>query len=114
MRFQASDSKENNFLDLVDNDFNTIEPSYIKGGPWLQAFGHSNYLCARATRAITNHVPELLELSQIMRQLGNTTSGSFQMNSLVVHATTTLLRPEGIYFMNAKDSMSTGTLGEIC
>jgi len=24
------------------------------------------------------------------------------------------LRPEGIYFMNAKDSMSTGTLGEIC
>ena len=48
-----------------------------------------------------------------MRQLGNTTSGSFQMNSLVVHAMNTLLRLEGIYFMNAKDSMSTGTLGEI-
>jgi len=59
-------------------------------------------------------VPELLKPSQIMCQLGNTTSGSFQMNSLVVYATTTLLRPEGIYFMNAKDSMSTGTLGEIC
>jgi len=59
-------------------------------------------------------VPELLEPSQIMHQLGNTASGSFQTNSLVVHATTTLLRPEGIYFMNAKDSMSTGTLGEIC
>ena len=57
MRFQASDSKGNNFLDLLDNDFNIIEPSYIKGGPWLQAFGHSNSLCARATRAITNHAP---------------------------------------------------------
>ena len=33
MHFQASDGKGNNFLDLVDNDFNTIELSYIKGGP---------------------------------------------------------------------------------
>ena len=57
MHFQASDSKENNFLDLLDNDFNKIKPSYIKGEPWLQAFGHSNSLCARATRAITNHAP---------------------------------------------------------
>ena len=57
MCFQALDSEGNNFLDLVDNDFNTIEPSYIKGGPWLQAFGHSNSLCARATEAITNHAP---------------------------------------------------------
>jgi len=57
MRFQASDGKGNNFLDLVDNDFNTIELSYIKGGPWLQAFSHSNSLCARATQAITNHAP---------------------------------------------------------
>jgi len=57
MCFQASDGKGNNFMDLLDNDFNVIEPSYIKGGPWLQAFGHSNSLCARATQAITNHVP---------------------------------------------------------
>ena len=58
-------------------------------------------------------VPELLKPSQIMCQLGNTASGSSQMNSLVVHAMTTLSRPEGIYFMNAKDSMGTGTLEEI-
>ena len=55
--FQASDGKGNHFLDLLDDDFNPIEPSYIKGGLWLQSFGHSNSLCAQATRAITNHVP---------------------------------------------------------
>lgn len=57
MRFQASDGKGNNFMDLLDDNSNIIEPSYIKGGPWLQVFGHSNSLCARATRAITNHAP---------------------------------------------------------
>ena len=31
--FQASDGKGNNFFDLLDNDYNSIEPSYIKGGP---------------------------------------------------------------------------------
>ena len=49
MRFQASDGKGNNFMDLLDDNFNIIKPSYIKGGPWLQAFRHSNALCARAT-----------------------------------------------------------------
>jgi len=48
-----------------------------------------------------------------MCQLGNTTSGSSQTNISVVHAMITLLRPEGIYYMNAKDLMGTGTLGEI-
>ena len=57
MTFQASDGKGNHFLDLVDDNFNPIEPLYIKGGPWLQSFGYSNSICARATRAITNHVP---------------------------------------------------------
>ena len=57
MMFQVSDGKGNNFLDLLDNNFNPIEPSYTKGGPWLQTFGHSNSLCTRATRAITNHAP---------------------------------------------------------
>ena len=57
MTFQASDRKGKHFLDLLDNNFNTIEPSYTKGGPWLQVFGHSNLLCARAMRAITNHAP---------------------------------------------------------
>ena len=57
MCFQASDGKGNNFLDLVDNDFNIIELSYIKGRLWLQAFRCSNSLCTRATQAITNHMP---------------------------------------------------------
>ena len=57
MTFQASDKKGNHFLDLLDDDLKAIELSYSKGGPWLQAFGHSNSLCARVVRAITNHAP---------------------------------------------------------
>ena len=49
MHFQTSNGKENNFMDLLNDGFNIIKPSYIKGGPWLQAFRHSNALCARAT-----------------------------------------------------------------
>ena len=56
MRFQVSDGKGNNFLDLLDDDFNIIKPSYIKRRLWLQIFSHSNFLCTRATRAITNYV----------------------------------------------------------
>ena len=57
MTFQASEGKGKNFLDLLDNDLNIVKPFYAKGGPWLQLVGHSNLLCARATRAITNHAP---------------------------------------------------------
>ena len=57
MMFQASNLKGNQFLDLLDNDNNIIEPSYVKGGSWLKTFGHSNSLCACTTRAITNHTP---------------------------------------------------------
>ena len=57
MMFQASDGKGRQFLDLVDDNLNIIKPVYTKGGPWLQVFGHSNSLCAHATRAITNHAP---------------------------------------------------------
>jgi len=57
MMFQASDGRGNHFLELLDDDLNAIEPHQVKGGPWLQLFGHSNSLCARATRAITNHAP---------------------------------------------------------
>ena len=32
MTFQASDGKERHFLNLLDNNFNIIEPSYTKGG----------------------------------------------------------------------------------
>ena len=57
MTFQASDSKGRNFLDLLGDDLNPIKPSSSKGGPWLLQFGHSNSLCTRASRAITNHAP---------------------------------------------------------
>ena len=57
MMFQALDGKDKHFLDLLDNDFNTIESAYTKDRPWLQVFSHSNSLCAHATRAITNHAP---------------------------------------------------------
>jgi len=57
MTFQASEEKGRNFLELLDDDLNVVEPSYTKGGPWLQLVGHSNSLCAQATRAITNHAP---------------------------------------------------------
>jgi len=57
MTFQASDLKGRQFLDLLDVDFNVIEPSYAKREPWLKLFGHLNSLCACAIRAITNHTP---------------------------------------------------------
>jgi len=57
MTFQAFEEKGKNFLKLLDNDLNVIELSYVKGGPWLQLVGHSNLLCAQATRAISNHIP---------------------------------------------------------
>ena len=57
MMFQASDGKGKHFLDLLDDNFNTIKLAYTKGRPWLQVFGHFNLLCAHALRAITNHAP---------------------------------------------------------
>ena len=53
--FQASNLKGNQFLDLLNDDNNTIEPFYVKGGSWFKMFSHSNSLCARATKAIMNH-----------------------------------------------------------
>jgi len=57
MTFQALDGKGKQFLDLLDDNSNDIEPSYVKGGPWLQVFEQSNTLCVHMTRAITNHAP---------------------------------------------------------
>jgi len=57
MLFQAADSKGRNFLDLLDDNLNPIELSNIKGGPWLQHFGHLNSLRTQASRAIINHTP---------------------------------------------------------
>jgi len=55
--FQTSDLKERNFLKLLDSDSQPLVPLNIRGGSWLQHFGHSNLLCTRATRAIINHAP---------------------------------------------------------
>jgi len=55
MTFQALNLKGKQFLDLLNNNNNIIEPSYAKEGSWLKVFGYSNSLCVHATRAITNH-----------------------------------------------------------
>jgi len=57
MTFQASDTKGRQFLELLNNNLNSIEPSYSKGGSWLKFLSHSNSLCARASRAIINYAP---------------------------------------------------------
>ena len=57
MTFQAPDGKGRHFLNLVDDNLETIELSYTKEGSWLQSFSYSNSLCAQATRAIMNHAP---------------------------------------------------------
>ena len=57
MTFQASDQRGRNFSDLVDSENQILEPTYSKGGAWLQYVGHSNTLCVRAARAIINHTP---------------------------------------------------------
>jgi len=57
MSFQVLDNKGQNFLKLLDEDLKPIELLISKSGLWLKYFGHSNSLCARATRAIINHAP---------------------------------------------------------
>ena len=57
MTFQAFDAKGRQFLELLDDDIHPIEPSYSKGRLWLKFFGHSDLLCARASRAIVNYAP---------------------------------------------------------
>jgi len=55
--FQASDQKGQQFLELDDDNNNSIEPSYINEESWLKFIGHSNSLCTRVIRAIINHTP---------------------------------------------------------
>jgi len=57
MSFQALDNKGKNFLKLCNDESNLLEPLTIKSSPWLQHFGHSDILYAKATRAIVNHTP---------------------------------------------------------
>ena len=55
MTFQVSDDKGCNFLELLDDENNLLEPIYSKGETWLKYFGHSNLVYARAIRAIINY-----------------------------------------------------------
>ena len=48
MTFQALDLKEKQFLDLLNENNNIIEPSYTKEESWLKIFSHSNSLCVCA------------------------------------------------------------------
>ena len=57
MIFQASNTKEQQFLELLNDDLNPIEPSYAKGELWLKIFDYSNLLCIRASRVIVNYAP---------------------------------------------------------
>ena len=57
MIFQVSDHRGNHFLKLLDDDYLPIKLTYIKSSPWLNQLSHLNSLCARATKAITNHAP---------------------------------------------------------
>ena len=102
MTFQASDGKGKNFLELLDDDLNVIEPSYTKGGPWLQLVGHSNSLCARASRAITNHAP-----------IGEYRLCFFPKEVFCAHAMSIQSSQEDISFTTAKDLTGIGTPEEI-
>ena len=55
MTFQALDLKRQQFLNLYNEDNNLLEPLYARGSVQFKHFRHSNSLCARAMRAITNH-----------------------------------------------------------
>jgi len=59
MTFQVLDYKEKKFLNLINIDNLSVKPTYSKGGIWLKLIGHSNTLCARVTRTITNYMSEL-------------------------------------------------------
>ena len=57
MMFQASNTKERLFLELLDDNLQPIRLLYSKEELWLKYFGHSKLLYARALRAIVNHAP---------------------------------------------------------
>ena len=55
MYFQAFKYKRNHFLDLNNDNNQSIHPTYSKGGAWLKYFSLCNSLCVCITRLITNH-----------------------------------------------------------
>jgi len=57
MTFQALDYKGNYFLNLLNDNYLPIKPTYMKGDTWFKLMGYFNSLCVRVTRAITKHTP---------------------------------------------------------
>ena len=57
MYFQALEYKRKFFLDLNNNDYQSIYPTYSKDSAWLKHFSLSNSMCACITRLIMNHAP---------------------------------------------------------
>ena len=94
---QLKDLKGYQFLKLCDRDNNPLEPSYAKGSTWLKYFGHSNSLCARATKAIVNHAP-----------IGEYRMRFFSREDLAVHIVTIPLKQGIILFMSVEDITNIG------
>ena len=55
--FQASEYKGRNFLDLNDDNNQSIYPIYTRGSAWIKYFSLSNSICIHMTRLIMNHAP---------------------------------------------------------
>ena len=53
--FQALDEKGHQFLELLNDNNNMLEPIYSKDSSWLKYFEYSNLLYVRAIRAIVNY-----------------------------------------------------------
>jgi len=70
-------------------------------------------LGSNLSATLTCSVPELLELSQTMRLLGNIASGFYQTWTFHAYVTTTPLNQGDISFMSVKDLTGIGTREEI-
>ena len=55
--FKLSNLKRRSFINLLNNNYLNIVPSYTKEKPWIKNFSFFNLLYTWATRAITNHAP---------------------------------------------------------
>jgi len=97
MTFQASGMKSRYFLDLVDSDDNILELAYSKDSTWFKHFGHSNTLCTRASRMITNHA--LISKYRLR---------FFPEKSLAAFVGNILLNQDDTSFMSARDLINTG------
>ena len=101
MYFQASDYKKRIFLNLNNDNNQSIHPIYSKGSTWLKHFGLSNSLCAHITRLITKHAP-----------IGEYRLRFSSALHLHTHVAILLLRQEHTYYMGVNDIWSHGILSK--